>query len=1010
MTKKTIFLVSFLLVFVSSLALAQITQQSGRFEGKVTDDQGNPLPGVTVEATSPKLVGKAATVTDGNGVFRLFALPSGTYEITFTLSGFKPIVRKDVVLQLGQTLVLNITMEPSAIEEQITVVGQSPLVDVKSTVKGMTITKETFQNLPRGRNFDSLVTTIPGVSNEYLLGGTSVDGATGLENMYYVDGADVTNLINGRSAQSVNFDFVDEVQVRASGYQAEFGGSLGGVVSVITRSGGNQFSGEVLGYYSGYRLRDQYRDVLRTKLDDTSKAVYYPYTFLTGTNRDHRYEFGGNFGGYLIKDRLWFFGSFMPVIYRNNRLVTHSDDVTKNWRRNERSWNYSFKLTAQVYSKLRVSASVVSNTWKYQGDLASRTSPSSPTISYDEYGFTYPNYSAAFSADWTVSNSLLVSLRGGYFKSDRTNQLIQPPDEPCFQFLTEAPGGYFPTTNEGLDIPDEYKRPTGYQNYSRANAFAVKKNLNERYSLAGDLNYFLTAGGEHSIKLGAQWVRQGQFYDSSPKYAILFFAWDRNFIAYGEDYGRGVYGYYGVRNNDVTGPYGSYYNAYSNRWALYVQDSWTINNRLTLNLGVRAESEFIPSYATGNPEFESLKPISWDFKDKLAPRFGIIYDVFGDSSLKVFGSFGIFYDVMKLQMAADSYGGFKWKSTYYKLDTYEWNKIGVNNYFPGTLLLPAPYTFDFRAPSFESTDPNLKPMSQWEASVGVEKKVSENLAVSVRGVRKHLLWAIEDIGVLLPDGEHYYTTNPGGPFINARYAEAREGGVIPEAAPDCPKAKREYWGVNIAIDKRFSNNWLGGFSYTWSRLTGNYSGLASGDEYGRSNPNIERYFDLWYLAYDRDLNPIDGPMPGDRPHYFKLYGSYVFPFGLTIGAVVNAMSGVPTSTEWALDVQGYLPFNRNDLGRSPFLWFTNFYIAYDFKLGGRTKMQINLNVDNIFNVDTARRIYQIYNQGTVAVSDEVLVAGGWDINDYSPVLDPRFKKATDFYPPISAILGFKIMF
>jgi len=123
--------------------------------------------------------------------------------------------------------------------------------------------------------------------------------------------------MEGRPRASI-FDFVDEVQVRASGYQAEFGGSLGGVISVITRSGGNQFSGELVGYYSGYKLRDQYRDTLSLKIDDTSKAVYYPYTFLTGKNRDHRYEFGGNLGGYLIKDRLWFFGSFMPVIYRNN--------------------------------------------------------------------------------------------------------------------------------------------------------------------------------------------------------------------------------------------------------------------------------------------------------------------------------------------------------------------------------------------------------------------------------------------------------------------------------------------------------------------------------------------------------------------------------------------------------------------------------------------------------------------------------------------------------------------
>ncbi|HRT26128.1 MAG TPA: carboxypeptidase-like regulatory domain-containing protein, partial [Candidatus Saccharicenans sp.] len=133
-----IILIIFLLSGIS--LFAQIMPE-GKITGRVVDDQGNPLPGVAVEATSPKLVGKAATVTDVNGTFRLMALPSGTYEVTFTLPGFKKLVRKNIYLELSQTLVLNVTMEPAAIEEEVTVVGQSPLIDVKSTVKGQVMTK-----------------------------------------------------------------------------------------------------------------------------------------------------------------------------------------------------------------------------------------------------------------------------------------------------------------------------------------------------------------------------------------------------------------------------------------------------------------------------------------------------------------------------------------------------------------------------------------------------------------------------------------------------------------------------------------------------------------------------------------------------------------------------------------------------------------------------------------------------------------------------------------------------
>ena len=154
-------------------------------------------------------------------------------------------------------------MPLGAIEEEVTVIGQSPLIDVKSTVKGMTMTREVFEILPRGRDFDTLVGAVPGVQNEPMLSGISVDGASGAENMFYVDGTDITNVYTGVRGQGVAFEFVDEVQVKASGYQAEYGGSLGGVIHVITRQGGNAFHGDVLGYYSGSRLNGKERDTLR---------------------------------------------------------------------------------------------------------------------------------------------------------------------------------------------------------------------------------------------------------------------------------------------------------------------------------------------------------------------------------------------------------------------------------------------------------------------------------------------------------------------------------------------------------------------------------------------------------------------------------------------------------------------------------------------------------------------------------------------------------------------------
>jgi hypothetical protein len=998
-------------ILIGGMLLAQAP--TGRIIGTVLDDEGNPLPGVAVEATSPKLIGISSVMTDETGVYRIFALPPGIYEIKYTLQAFNTVIRKGIIVKLEQTITVDITMTPGVVEEQITVLGRSPLIDVKSTYKGMILSKEMFQMLPKGRNFDTLVTAVPGVSNEPWLGGISVDGASGAENMYYIDGTDITRMVVGTRGQSAAFEFVEEIQIKASGYQAEYGGALGGVVSVITRSGGNTYHGEIIGYYSGPSLTGTERNTLRLKPEDVSQAEYVNYEHLMGKERSQRYEVGFSLGGYILKDRLWFFGSFLPVFNNITRPVvfpgeTDSEEFTRKWK----YYNFQAKITAQPIGGLRLSASIVNNFSKYKGDLAPRTG-GNPDTDYASFGFSYPNWSAAVSTDVTLGTNFLVSLRGGYFHRNQNKQLVTAPT-PWWRFQSET-GGYPLTSNQQFnedadplnDIPDEYIRDAGWQPFSRNSTYEYKKQIRAKGYINADFNYFINLGGEHSWKAGVQWVRQEEDVDRTNSQPIVYLSWDMDFVLGGEIQppGRGTYGYYSVRGNDATGPFGDFYNPVSTRWALYIQDSWTpdfANGRLTLNAGVRTEYEYVPSYSD-EPGFKDAKPIEFKFQDKLAPRIGFIYDVFGDATTKVFGSYGLYYDVFKLYMASNAYGGFLWSSAYYTLDSYEWDQIGVNNNFPGTPM----GVVNWRPPSFESTDPDLKPMSQQEISFGVERQLVENLSASVRIVNKHLRYAIEDVGVYVPGvGEEYFTCNPGYGYS---LHEGTGTGKFDPSFPVTPKAKREYWAVNFDLDKRFSNNWLGGFSYTWSSLRGNYSGLASSDEYGRVGPNLERYFDLWHLAYTKDLEKQDGPMPTDRTHIFKFYGAYSLPFGLTLGGVVNAMSGTPITEEWTVEANGYYPFNRGNMGRTPFLWFVNAYAEYNLNLGGRYRLQFNLNIDNLFNVDIARRTWSRLTRGRVTVTNDDLISKTWDLPvDF--LRDPRFEQPLEFYPPISARIGVKLVF
>ena len=1002
-SKLIVFVAAFLLIFSYSLMAQHV---ASKIVGTVVDTDGKPLPGVTVIAKSPRMVGQTSTITDENGTYRLLGLTPGTYTLTFEMEGFKRVVRKNIVLHVEETLKVDVTMELGQLQESIEVTADVPLIDVKSPSSSATLTKEVIDTLPKGRDFSSLVTLMPSVNYESALGGISVDGASGSENQFYIDGMDITTLYGGLQGIGAATEFVEEVQVKTSGYQAEYGGAMGGVINVITRSGGNEFHGDLIGYWNGSILYGKERDTLRRNPFDPTKAEYVNYEDMYGKDKWNRFEVGFDLGGYIIKDKVWFFGSFLPVFYDTTRHVEWLSGNVKegDYKRSQRWWNFSGKLSSQLTDKIRFSASFTNNLYKYKGDLPPRDGSGNSAKEWGEYGFTYPRWTAAANMDIVLSNNAIINMRGGYFYRNQTNQLVKPSG-PRWAFWAPAgvAAGYPDTTNAIFDdIPAEYIKPMGWTNYGYYDGFETKKNINNRANFNFDFNYYFSLAGEHSVKAGVQFVRIEVDVDNTYAYPYVLLGWDYSLKWQGQEY-KGKYGVYGVRGGGEAGPYGTFANPHSIRWAVYLQDSWTIGNKLTLNYGVRAEKEDIPSFSD-LPEYQN-PPVQFGFKDKIAPRIGFVYDIYGDSSFKIYGSYGLFYDVMKLDMAEGSYGGFKWKTAYYTLDDYRWDQIGVNGNFPGTYI----GTIDWRIPSFDNTDPDLKPMSQREITLGFEKKIIENLALKVRFVQKHLRYAIEDVGVMTELGEMYFTTNPGYGWSR----RVSEGGRFSDKYPGTPKAKREYYALNISLEKRFSNNWWGGVSYTWSRLEGNYSGLASSDEDGRVDPNVERYFDLWWLAYDKDLNPIDGPLPTDRTHQIKVYGAYKFPFGLTAGISAFAMSGTPVTTIWNVWAEFY-PYNRGDMGRTPFLAYANAYLEYDLKLGDSKKIVFGVNASNIFNTKTATRIYSTYSHTSLYYGDDYLLEhmknGTFDINNFNHTVEPRYGKEYAFFGPWSARVNVKFVF
>ena len=237
------------LVALFAVAPASAQEQVGAIQGTVSDASGAVLPGATVEAVSAGGTRLSGT-TNESGAYRFPRVPPGTYVVIAKLDGFNPAELQNVKVGLGDTATANVTLEVGAVSETISVVGEAGQIDVKSSATSAAITGEDIAMLPKGRDFTTIATMAPGVTQEGFAGGLSIDGASGSENRYVIDGVDTTDAFDGTSGQNLITEFVEEVQVKSAGYPAEFGGSVGGVINAVTKSGTNEFKGWVGVYYN----------------------------------------------------------------------------------------------------------------------------------------------------------------------------------------------------------------------------------------------------------------------------------------------------------------------------------------------------------------------------------------------------------------------------------------------------------------------------------------------------------------------------------------------------------------------------------------------------------------------------------------------------------------------------------------------------------------------------------------------------------------------------------------
>ncbi len=976
MNKKFIlwFSIAALVLCFNIVSFGQET--TGSVEVTVKDAQGAVVPNASVTVTNSagtKTSGfKRTAVSNGSGFLNVVQVPPGLYDVVVApISGFVEKRVEKIQVNLGVATPVNVELGTTSVNVVDVNASEAGAIDTTQTNVQTSVSAQQAELIPKGLSFTSVLKVSPSTRGEAKAGGFQIDGASGAENTFVIDGQEVTNVrtgtLNGNS--NLPFQLVQEVQIKSSGFGAEYGGATGGVINVVTKGGSNTLQGEFGVQFVPNRLSA--RDGQTQILNSASQNEYIP----SGSDGGLTFQPSGTLGGRIIKDRLWFFGSVTPQITTTDRTINYVNPTTRAFvstqkYSNKQTNDYKFlRLDAQPFSKLRLTSSYTFNPIIQKGSLPTYGSllsavPTGVGLSGSEFfaqtGGRQNSQSISGSAVYTLTNNIILSVRAGhYFLNQKLGTYgFGDITKPAVSCSTAASG-----TGYATQFPAGFGCVKGQNNgvvlYDNTLFDATKRN-----TVDADGTILFNGGGRHELKAGYQFNGIGNQLLSKRADQIVLYT-----RSVGQTAGRTITPTPGNIGSGLIQRFGQIGDVSSSNTGLYVQDSYQPFRRLTLNLGVRTEREDVPSFAKG------LTGIKFNFSDKFAPRLGAAFDVTGSGKSKISVFYGWFYDRFKYELPRGSFGGNFFRRDFFEIlpgDTFSSinTALVVGNYrdpiggaCPSTGFIGSGRSrcqIDYRVPSNTGgnindnggIDPNLRPFRQSEFSVNFEQQFREKFVFSARYIRKIVDSTVEDIGFLTPSGsESYIIGNPGLGLAKKLFDDAG----IPAA-----KAIREYNAIEFRVIRRFANNFYFDANYTYSKLYGNYSGLASSDEDGRTSPNVNRFFDLPNAAFTAGGKPALGRLATDRPSVFKFSGAYDFDWArygssnntTSFQLFTTAQSGTPLTT--FVDVFGIttIPLNgRGDLGRTPKFYQSDVAVRHTYNFGRDNRFKLIGTVDflNVLN-------------------------------------------------------------
>lgn len=908
-----------LVLLAAGLLAAQDSTQTGIIAGRVQDQEGNPLPGVSVTIASPAIIREsAAAVTSASGTYRFVLLPIGTYRVTFELAGFKTLVKTDVSVALRATTTVNAALEAAAVQETVTVVGEKPVVDIKSATISTNFTSDMLQKLPSARDPWSLMEMTPGmVMNAQNVGGNASGsqssgyshGTLRSQTQYNLDGITVTDAaMNGASVMYFDFDSFAEISIETGAHAVDTQSS-GVVLNMVTKSGGNTFSGGLSGY-----AEPNWKWIQANNVPDT------PDYESAGAGNPTKYydDYGGDIGGPIVKDRLWFYTAFRRT--EINRFIIGYEVNGQPGTEYTDLIHWTAKLTGQTSTNNRVMFWINYDN-KIQPNRGAGTRRPEE-VTWDQKG---PAWYFHGEDTWTLSPNLLLNFKLGYYNTwwQEGAQSSVDMSEPSVQIRYSTP------------YPRMYQ--DAYYQYS--------KYYSDRLSFTASADYFKDdfLGGDHEIKVGFD-------YQHTP------FKTDRQFPGNHTLY---------FSNMDRTGTR-EVWTWRQIQWAetndiysVYLQDIFTLKKHLTVNLGLRFDSTHMHNDATSAPgnvwtdyyterTGEAVPTSSPKMRNVVAwnvlyPRLGLTYDLFNDGST-----------VLKLNLSRYSYQvsydpAYRVIATSYWEVDYDWlGDFNADHEAQTDELGEIIYT---DIATKYTIDPDLKAPYINEAVLGLERRVTNDIGASVNVLyreTKRLFFPYNRAVDPVTDYTAVPVTDPGpdgelgtaddGITVNAYSLNEDKLAAIDYYVTTQNGYKESYRGVEFSLRKKFSHHWLAQASVSYGRSNVKLPITAVND------PN-NRVFEDDVVAWN------------DCPWIVKVIGSYELPLGITVGGFFNYRSGMPSQRYLLFDGvnQGEVnvEFEKFGTHRYPSMTILDLRLSKVFNARKLGTFEVMADVFNSLNAHTA---------------------------------------------------------